>query len=97
MKVQNWTNDKGREILNQFIIYTPEATYFQSYKSIIVKTTFEDGKRVVYLDRDYWDYSQTTSKYRNQYLGETTKDTKRKIKSGEYKLADLNTESEATQ
>jgi hypothetical protein len=32
----------------------------------------------------------TTGKYRNQFLGETKKDTEAKIKSGEYILADLN-------
>jgi len=42
------------------------------------------------LDVNYWDYSKTTSKYRNEFLGESTKETKAKIKSGEYKLADLN-------
>jgi hypothetical protein len=90
MKVQNMTGNSGREIPNQFEIFTPEATYFQSYQSIIVKTTFEDGKRVVYLDKNKWDYSRTTGKYRNLFLGETKKETEAKIKSGEYKLADLN-------
>ncbi len=80
----------GRVIPNQFIIYDPEYTAFQSYDKIIVKTTFEDGERVVYLDKRYWDYSTTTSKYRNQFLGETIVETRKKIKSGEYKLADLN-------
>ena len=71
-------------------ILTPEATFFQSYNSIIVKTTFEEGKRKVYLDNNTWDYSKTTSKYRNQFLGESTKETQKKIKSGEYTLINLN-------
>jgi hypothetical protein len=90
MKVQNFISNSGRKIPNQFGIFTPEATYFQSYQSIIAKTTFEDGKRVVYLDKNKWDYSRTTGKYRNLFLGETKKETKAKIKSGEYKLVDLN-------
>lgn len=36
------------------------------------------------------DYSVTTGKYRNQFLGETKKETEAKIKSGEYILTDLN-------
>ena len=43
------------------------------------------------LGRKYWNYSVTTSKYRNQFLNETTKETQAKINSGEYKLVDLNT------
>jgi len=90
MKVQNMTNSNGNKVANQFIIFDSEFTAFQSYNSIIVKTVFEDGKRVVYLDENTWDYSRTTGKYRNLFLGETKKETERKIASGEYKLADLN-------
>ena len=90
MKVQNMQTPSGNKAPNQFIIFDSEFTAFQSYKSIIVKTTFESGKRVVYLDKYYWNYSVTTGKYRNMFLGETKKETEKKIKSGEYKLADLN-------
>jgi hypothetical protein len=47
-------------------------------------------KQVVQLDRDKWDYSTTTGKYRDQFLGETKKETQAKIDSGEYILTDLN-------
>ena len=65
MKVQSMTNSSNRAIPNQFIIFDSEATYFQSYDSIIVKTCFENGHRQVYLDKETWDYSTTTGKYRN--------------------------------
>ncbi len=71
---------------NQFIITTHDATYFQSYNSIIVCET--DGK--TYLDESMWNYSNTTGKYRNKFLGETRKETEAKIKNGEYILANLN-------
>ena len=58
----------------------------QSYDSIIVK--IEDGK--TYLDSNYWDYSRTTSKYRNLFLGEDKKRTEKKIKEGIYILTNLN-------
>jgi hypothetical protein len=90
MKVSNMTSSKGNKVANQFIVYTPEATFFQSYDSMIVKTTFEDGERVVYLDEYYWDYSKTTSKYRNDFLGENTTIIKDKINKGIYKLTNLN-------
>ena len=84
------TSDKGKKIPNQFIIHTPEATYFQSYQSIIIKTTFEDDKRVVYLDEKYWNHSSTTSKYRNSFLGEESKIVEEKVKNGVYLLTNLN-------
>jgi len=74
-------------VKNQFEITTNEGTYFQSYNSIIVFKP-NDGK--IQLDQRYWDYSKTTSKYRNQFLMETTKETEAKIASGEYILTDLN-------
>ena len=91
MKVENITSNNGNKIANQFVITDDQDNkYFQSYKSIIVKKGYENNKYGVYLDQKYWNYSNTTSKYRNIFLGETIKDTKAKIKSGEYILTDLN-------
>jgi hypothetical protein len=91
MKVRPMKSPRtGRPVANQFIVFTPEATYFQSYDSMIVKTTFENGNRVVYLDETYWNYSRTTSKYRNEFLGKTTKETQKLIDAGVYRLTDLN-------
>ena len=90
MKISNFESAKGNKVANQFIINTPEYTLFQSYNSVIVKTTFEDGKRIVYLDEYFWDYSKTTGKYRNLFLGENKKATQLKIKNNIYKLTNLN-------
>lgn len=90
MKIQNMTSASGNKVANQFIVFDAEATYFQSYDSVIVKTTFEDGERVTYLDEKYWDYSKTTGKYRNQFLGENKAATQKKIDAGVYRLVDLN-------
>lgn len=87
IKVRNLISKSGREVPNQFDITVGGCRYFQSYNSIIVKI---DGSGQVYLDSYYWNYSNTTSKYRNQFLCEDTKTTKQKIKSGEYKLINLN-------
>jgi hypothetical protein len=35
--VRNLINDNGNAAANQFIIYTPKATYFQSYESVVAK------------------------------------------------------------
>ena len=90
MKIKQMGNGKGGTVKNQYIIFDSEFTLFQSYDSVIVKTCFEDGKRKVYLDEKYWDYSKTTGKYRNLFLGESKAETEKKIKSGEYTLTNLN-------
>ena len=100
MKVENMTSGRGNKIANQFIIKDEVDSmsgnaihYFQSYDTMICKIDrFRAGveKRQITLDRDKWDYSKTTGKYRNIFLGETRKETQKKIDSGEYILADLN-------
>lgn len=81
------TSSRGNTIANQFEIVTPEGVFFQSYKSIIA---FRPLKGKTQLDEHYWDYSVTTGKYRNQFLGESKKETQAKIKSVEYVLTNLN-------
>ena len=76
----------GAPVANQFIISTDEGLYFQSYRTLIALK--QNGK--VYLDENSWDYSRTTGKYRNRFLGENTAETRKKIKSGEYILINLN-------
>ncbi len=91
MKVTNIESNKGNKIANQFIITDDKQNeYFQSYNSMIVKKDYESNQVKIYLDQKYWNYSTTTGKYRNIFLNETIKDTKKKIKSGEYILTDLN-------
>ncbi len=89
MKVENMTSKaSGREVANQFIIYGDHGTmYFQSYNSIICLIN-KNGR--VTLDKKYWDYSRTTGKYRNQFLGENITETRKKIENGTYLLANLN-------
>ena len=44
------------------------------------------------MDKNTWDYSRTTGKYRNEFLGEGIAETRAKIKKGIYKLWDLNSD-----
>lgn len=86
MKVKNFKGHNGT-VKNQFIIEDDKIVIFQSYERIIAIKEF--GQKIK-LDKTYWDYSKTTGKYRNLFLGETKMGTEKKIKSGEYILADLN-------
>ena len=95
MKVSNIVNNRGNIVANQFIIEDDKATFFQSYKSIIVKIErINVGDNTMLtrtiLDPVYWNYSRTTSKHRSTFLNESTKETERKIKEGLYILQDLN-------
>jgi len=89
IKVYNLNSPRtGNPVANQYEIITEDDYIFQSYSSIIAKRNRETNK--ITLDSYYWDYSVTTGKYRNQFLGECIADTRKKIKAGLYKLADLN-------
>lgn len=93
VKVRNMTSPRGnKEVPNQFIITTEAGEYFQSYKSTIafIPTFADYQEHPIVLDSKYWDYSTTTGKYRNQFLGEDKKETQRKINAGIYQLVDLN-------
>ena len=84
VNVKNMVGSRGNEIVNQFIITGKGWSLFQSYNSPIALK--KDGLTYIFTD---WDYSTTTGKYRNQFLGETKADTLRKLKSGEYIAVDF--------
>jgi hypothetical protein len=99
MKVENMTSAKGHKVANQFII-TDEGRgalgnflkreTFQSYNTVIAVRTIWPDKTRIELDKNSWDYSTTTGKYRNIFLGESKKETERKIKDGTYILTNIN-------
>ena len=93
-KVEQMTNRMGKPVVNQFIIHQTEGylkrTIFQSYKSIIAMKVDNGDTYQIYLDNDTWDYSSTTGRYRNVFLGEDIHETRKKIKYNEYILVDLN-------
>lgn len=87
MYAYNLQSNKGNLVTNQIVVESEGNTYFISYGTVIVRIAANGS---VFLDEDYWNYSVTTSKYRNMFLNETTKETEKKIKSGEYSLISLN-------
>ena len=95
VKVRQFEGRNG-PVRNQFIIEEDTergvVISFQSYDTIIAqKGPHESGVgRQITLDENSWDYSMTTGRYRNLFLGENKAETERKIKAGVYKLANLN-------
>lgn len=87
MKVEEMKSPKGNNRPDQIIIDNGINRMFVSYGTNIAMIE-SDGQ--VWLDEEYWDYSKTTGKYRNQFLDENKKETESKIKSGQYKLTNLN-------
>ena len=68
MKVYNMTSPRtGVEVANQFIIEGDGKTTFQSYASTIVEIDW--NAKTIKFGED-WDYSKTTSKYRNEFFNE---------------------------
>jgi hypothetical protein len=86
MVVENLESHNGNKVPNQFSIELDGVKLFQSYDSVIVKI----AEGIVFLDEKYWDYSNTTNKYRNLFLGEDTATIKKKVKQNIYKLQNLN-------
>ena len=90
-KVENIISNNGNVIPNQLIIYEDNGDItFQSYDSIICQ--IRDGalgyEKVVVFGSN-WNYSTTTSKYRNKFLMDndlsilaTTKDIKEALERG---------------
>lgn len=86
--ITNMQSPNGNPVPNQFILTEGNKRTFQSYKTIIATI---EGDNII-LDKYYYDYSRTTTKYRNMFLGMDSKQVKDAILSGEIKLAQLNPE-----
>lgn len=90
----------GKAVANQFVLSetvnelsgNAKETFFSYGVVVAIREAFKSGERdrKVKLDSKYWNYSKTTSKYRSQFLGETTKETQEKIDNGTYRLTNLN-------
>lgn len=85
--VQNIIGFQGNAVVNQFVINTENAIYFQSYRSVVCRID-RQTKQVVLSS--HWDYSTTTSKYLYKFLRDNgiyvynKKDVLSKIKSTEF-------------
>ena len=82
-RVENMKSLNNNDIPNQFIIRGNDFILFQSYNSPIA--LIKNG--ITYIFKD-WDYSKTTGKYRNQFLGKL-KETLNKLKTGVYVAIDF--------
>ena len=90
MKTYHLKTNQGNNAVNQIVIemthFGKPCSTFQSYQTIMAHIDCE-GK--VTLDKSY-PYSVTTSRYLNKFLNVTSKERDKFVKSGFYKIADLN-------
>ena len=78
-------------VVNGVTINRPEV--FQSYDTVICVWGYSagTGERLIFLDRNKWDYSATTLKYLKLFLGVISiDDIRAAINLGTYYLTELN-------
>ena len=86
MIVSNLTTRKGRVAVSQYEIHAIGFTIFQSYSTIIaVRTAYGH----VILDHSWGSWGNTTTRYRNKFLGMNTAETRANLESGRFIAADL--------
>ena len=88
--VNNMISNNNNPVPNQFDIIIKGYRFFQSYKTVIAMRDLTGDYCKTYLDKNKWDYSVTTSRYRNKWLGMTTKQIKKAIDNGTIQLVNLN-------
>lgn len=71
---------------NHTVIESNLGTMLTSYDSNIVFIPRDEN--IIYLGRN-WDYSKTTGKYRNMFLGYDKKELEKMIKEGKAKVVAL--------
>ena len=86
MRAYHLKTNQGNNAVNQVVIVNDQESTFQSYQTIMAHFDCEGN---VTLDKSY-PYSRTTSMYLNQFLNVTSKERDKHVKSGFYKIADLN-------
>ena len=85
IKTMQSPSRSGGDMSNQVVIAFDNGSVFSSYGTLIALEIREKDGMKTYLT-DNWDYSVTTGKYRNQFLGEGIKETIKKIADGTYKI-----------
>lgn len=81
----------GKPAKDQYVVYHDDgSTAFVSYGTTIAVRPADYPKTRIKLDKWKWNYSITTARYRNRFLGEATAQTRKRIQNGQYELVDLN-------
>ena len=93
VSVRSMTSNSGNTNPNHQIITEPHGEVMVSYGTKICFMSFDsnkEGKKRIILDENYWDYSTTTGRFRNQFLGMGIQECREGIKDGSIELSNLN-------
>jgi hypothetical protein len=88
MRVSQLINSGGRPVPNHFVIEYNGFKWLQSYNALVARIDVESEE--VELDQNYWEYSKTTARHRNAFLGMDNSEVKRHVDDGTFRLVDLN-------
>jgi hypothetical protein len=87
IKVKSITNKRGEPIADQFIIWTPEGRYLQSFGSFIAFVPISTFIDKVLINTTCWSNQIYKDIYAiDQFLGEGKIETQKKINEGDYLL-----------
>lgn len=88
IKVKQMKSSSGNAIANQYVLYSHNAKYFQSYNTLVAKKVDSPHGTVTVLQEGYWDmYSTTTNKYLNNFLGTSgIAEIRENVKNGKYEV-----------
>jgi hypothetical protein len=82
IKAHNMISARGSVVINQIIIETPTGKILSSYGHNVAKVDI-DGTITLGTK---WDYSATTSKYRNLFLQMSSAETKKAVERGDIQI-----------
>lgn len=78
---------------NHFVIKIKNRRYLQSYDTIIAGIIDTEDKKLIYLDKDNWNYSKSTARWRNKFLEMTNAEVNIGVVQGKFIMKDLNNKS----
>ena len=85
---KNLVNNRGAAIAHHIIITDGHNSILSSYGVNIAQKNGETGN--VIIDKRYYQYSKTTSKYLSAFLNSNSKEIAKNLKDGVYQFGNLN-------
>jgi len=92
LKVVPVKSPQGNFVKNQYVIFTAEGKFFQSYEDTVAFIPADPLQKTI-LDEKYWDGSPTTLRYLEEFLMASHGKILVRIDQDEYIMGHLNEEN----
>ena len=89
VKIEPLRTTRGGVARNHYVIYTEDGKYLSSYGRIVVYIPNDPSEKTA-LDKNFYDFSKTTSTYRNIFLKIPSPSVRASIDKGMFLLTNLN-------